>query len=199
MYRRLLVVVFLLVAPAPALAQDEDLAPDGDSANDASTSCDTNMYLTIDDDPDAPLGDWCTADNNNTSWATMVTFPTPTAALSNATDAQAIEFYVRAFDETQSGEPTIQVDIYDGIGCADIHESGSPVTLTDAGFPAKVTELWTAAGISGAADICVNIACTKAGGAPTARNSCDIDAIEWDVTWSVGPSRSRAHVIGGSR
>ena len=188
-------------------AQDEALAPDGTSANDGSTSCDTNPHLKEDDDPDSPDGDaacsagtnctgWCAADNNNTSWTMTLTMPSPSSSLDTTTDAQEIKLYVKSFDEGQSADPTIRVDIYDGTGCADIHESGAETTLTDAGFPATYTELWTAGGISAAADICVLIACTKTGGAPGARNACDIDAIEWNVTWAAAATRSRAHVIG---
>lgn len=205
------VVVFLaliaLLAVA-ARAQDEALAPDGTSANDGSTSCDTNPHLTVDDDPDSPDGNascsagvncdgWCAADNNNTNWSMTLTMPTPSSALDTSADAQEIKLYVKNFDEGQSGDPTIRVDIYDGTGCADIHESGAETTLTDAGFPATYTELWTAAGISAAADICVQIVCTKSGGSPGARNSCDLDAIEWNVTWAAASGRRRVIVNNG--
>ena len=190
--------LWLLLVTAPAWAQDEALAPDGTSASDNSTTCNGTVHPTVDDDPDSPGGDWCIADNNNTSWAFTLTFPTPSSTLDNTTDAQVFEFYVRSFDEGQSGDPTIRVDIHDGTGCADLHESGAETTLTDAGFPAKVSEAWTSAGISAAADICAVVTCTKTGGSPSSRNSCDIDAIEWDVAWAAVASRSRAHVIGGN-
>ncbi len=143
-----------------------------------------NAYLTLDDDPDSPGGDWCTADTNNTSWTFTFTFDTPASALDTSTDAQVIDYYVRQFDEAQTGEPTVQMTIYDGVACADIHEAGTPTTITAAGYPAKITDTWTAAGISAAADVCVQVTCTKTGGAGGVRNSCDIDAIEWDVTYS---------------
>ncbi len=201
---RLLTSVLLLVA-APMMAQ-ESLPPTGTNADDNNTSCDTDFHLTVDDDPDSPDGNvlcsagadcdgWCAADNNNTDWAAMLTF-TPTISLDNGTDAQAMEFYVKNFDEGQTGDPTIRVDIYDGVSCADLHETGTETTLTDAGFPIKVVDSWTAAGISAAGDVCVDIVCTHVGGSPGTRNSCDIDAIRWEAAESVGGVAQDMWVIG---
>ena len=190
-----LAFIFTLFIAAPALGQDETLLPTGTQSSDSNTSCNATVHTTIDDDPDAPGGDWCTADSNNVNWTMVVTFDTPSASLDTGTDAQAIDFYVRSFDEGQGGDPTIRVDIYDGVACADLHETGATTTLTDAGFPAKITDNWTAAGLSAAADVCVDIVCTKSGGSPGNRNSCDIDALEWDVAHSAGGAR-RVFTIG---
>ena len=201
---RLLISALLLVS-APLVAQ-ESLPPTGTNADDNGTSCDTDFHLTVDDDPDSPDGDgscsagsnctgWCAADSNNVNWSARLTF-TPTITLDIGTDAQAMEFYVKSFDEGQTGEPTIRVDIYDGTACADLHETGATTTLTDAGFPAKVVDNWTAAGISAPGDVCVDIVCTKSGGAPGARNSCDIDAIRWEAAEAAGGVAQDMWVIG---
>lgn len=190
-------VLALLLLATPAWAQ-EDRIPDGDSSSDSNTTCDAAVAATVDDDPDSPGGDWCVADNNNTNWAFTVTMENPTGALDNGTDVQQIAIYVRSFDEGQSGNPTIRVDIYDGTGCADLHETGSETTLTDAGFPAIATEDWTSAGLSSGNDVCVAVVCTKSGGSPGARNSCDIDAVEWRATLSAGGER-RILVADGMR
>ena len=183
-----LIAALVLLLSVPLVAQDEALAPDTENANDGGmeTQCDTDAHLRLDDDPDSPGGDRCAATDNNTDWNVMFTMPTPASALDNTTDAQAIDYYVQSFDEGQGLDPTIRVDIYDttSTACDTLHETGSETTLTDAGFPAKVTDNWTSAGLSSAADVCVNIVCTKTGGSPGNRNSCNIDAIEWDVTWS---------------
>jgi len=185
----------LLLFASAVWAQDEELAPDADVSSDNNTTCNAAVEASVDDDPDSPGGDWCIADGNNTSWIFTLSFPTPTSALDTATDAQAFQLYVRSFDEGQTGEPTIRADVYDGINCADLHESGTETTLTDAGFPAAYTENWTAAGISAAADVCILVECTKTGGSPTTRNSCDIDALEWEVTWAAAAPTPQVIVV----
>jgi hypothetical protein len=179
-------LALLLLVWLPVMAADETLIPDGTRSSDNNTSCDGTVHPTVDEDPAG--GDWCTADNNNTSWVFIVDMEDPASALDTSADAQEIRFYVQSFDEGQSGDPTIQVNIYDSTTtpCDTLHESGSPVTLTDAGFPAEVSEYWTAAGLSAAADVCIQVDCTKSGGAPGARNSCNIDNVVWDATWAAG-------------
>lgn len=180
--------IFAAVLLATALwAADETKAPDSDSANDGNTSCDSNAYATLNEDPAG--GDWCTADNNNVNWTFTFTMEDPSSSLDTSADAQAIRYYVRSFDEGQGGDPEIQMFIYDGTGCADLHESGTQYTLTDAGYPAEITDSWTAAGLSDGADVCVQIVCTKSGGSPGNRNSCDIDNVVWDVTLAAATRR----------
>ncbi len=181
------VILLALLVAVPAFA-DETVIPTGTDSSDSGTSCDASVHATIDDDPDAPGGDWCTADSDGTSWNFVVTLGTVTDTLDNTTDAQTIEFYVRSFDESATNDPTIQMEIYDKttVDCDTLHESGTVTTLTDAGFPAKITDTWTSSGISNKNDVCVKIICTKAAGGPGARNSCDIDALEWDVVAAAG-------------
>ena len=190
-------IALLILVAAPTLAQDETMLPLTDNANDGGTSCDTNAYATLDDDPDSPGGDWCTADNNNTSWTFMFTMDDPSGALDNSADAQVIEYYVQSFDEGQSADPDIQMSIYDTttVACDTLHEAGTLTSITDAGFPAKITDTWTSAGLSSPNDVCVEIVCTKTGGSPGARNSCNIDALEWDVT--LGAAGDQMMVISG--
>ncbi len=186
---RLFLAALLLIA-IPSMAQDESLVPDGDDSSDSGTTCDTTVAAVVDEGTGTPAGncgaggsgaDCCRADSNNVSWTFDVTMPTPSSALNTGSDVQVMKIHVESFDEGQAGDPTIRIDILDGTACADLHETGATTTLTDAGFPAVISDSWTAAGLSGAADVCVRIVCTKIGGASGARNSCDIDAIEWDV------------------
>ena len=100
--------------------------------------------------------------------------------LDNTTDAQQIAIYIREFQDGQSGTATVQIDIMDGTDCADEHELGTSQNVP-AVPGAILTDDWTSAGISAYADVCVRVACTKAGGAPGARQSCDLDAVEWRV------------------
>lgn len=195
-YYRSLVILLLLASPCLA---DETLPPTGTDATitDGATSCDDNAHGTLDEGADSPGGDWCTADNNNTNWTIAVSFDTPSGTLDTSSDAQSMEIYAQAFDEGQSGDPQIRIDVHDGTNCADLHETGTETTLTDAGYPAKITDNWTASGVSGSADVCAVIVCTKAGGGPGARNSCDIDAVEWEVVTAVAGSRRFISKIPG--
>ena len=183
----------LALLSLPAFAQDETMKPDTTNASNDGTTCDSVVHSVIDDDPDSPGNDWCVADDDASTWDFMVTMENPTDTLDATTDAQVIDFYVRNFDENADNDPTIRIEIYDTttVACDTLHQTLGTTTLTDAGFPAKITETWTAAGISGSADICVKVICTKAAGGPGARNSCDIDALEWDVTHAAGGGRTR--------
>lgn len=189
-HNAVILAVLLLLASAVTFA-DETVIPTGTNSGTGGTSCDASVHATIDDDPDSPGGDWCTADDDATTWDFTVTLGTVSDTLDDGTDAQIIEYYVRSFDESATNDPTIQMQIFDGTSCADLHESGTVVTLTDGGFPAKITDTWTSAGISNKNDICIKILCVKAAGGPGARNSCDIDALEWDVVAAVAGGRTR--------
>ena len=188
-------LIALILFFASAAWADETLQPTSTEASDSNTSCNASVHGSLDEGADTPGGDWCTADSNNDNWSFTVGFDTPSGSLDNGTDQQAIELYVQSFDEGQAGVPDIRVDVYDGVACADLHETGTETSLTDAGFPAKVTDTWTSAGISAAADVCFVVVCTKAGGAPGNRNSCNIDAIEWEVKTSAAPARNRIIVV----
>ena len=184
------VVLCFLLVTAPAWTQ-ETLTPNGTQSSDSETSCDATVHTTVDDDPDAPGGDWCTADvasgSSASTWDFTLNMTDPTITLDNATDAQAIEVYVRKA-ATGGGNPNIRIDIYDGTSCADLHETGTENSVTnDAGE--KFTDNWTSSGISAEADVCVSVTCTRSGGAPSGRRSCDIDAVEWDAAESSGRTR----------
>ena len=181
-------LLLLLILPL-LLGADETMLPLTDSTNDGNTSCDADAFDSLDDDPAG--GDWCVADSNNDNWVFVFTMDDPSGALDTSADAQTIRYYARSFDEGQGDDPTIQMFIYDTttVACDTLHESGTLTTLTDAGFPNEISDTWTAAGLSSGTDVCVMIDCTKSGGSPGNRNSCDIDNVVWDVTLSVGRSR----------
>jgi hypothetical protein len=118
----------------------------------------------------------------------MLNFTDPAITLDDSADAQQIAFYVREFDAGQTGTATVQADIYDGTNCADLHELGTSQNVPDQ--PGSLlTENWTSSGISGSADVCVQVTITKSGGAPGARQSGDMDAIEWRAAESAGGTR----------
>ena len=191
---RWLLIVLMLATPAFA---DETHRPDGTNASDSGTTCDASVHASLDEDPDTPAGncgvggsgtDCCRADNNNTSWSFMVTMGDPTETLTDGADLQEIRIYTESFDEGQAGDPTIQILVYDTttVACDTVHFTGTITTLTDAGYPAILAETWDSTGLSSANDVCIQIVCTKVGGGGGTRNSCDIDAIEWNATSTAG-------------
>jgi hypothetical protein len=192
---RLLALLILL--PSLAMAQSVE-TPDDTSAV-ANTPCTTDpstgAHSIIDDDPDSPGGDWCVSDSNNVNANWTVNMTDPSITLDDTSDAQVIAVYVRQFDTGQGGTPEIRLDIYDGTDCADLHESGTAQDVTGSGE--LITEAWTSSGISGKADVCVDIVCIKSGGSPGNRNTCDIDAVEWRAAEAAagGGARRRVWVI----
>jgi hypothetical protein len=198
---RLHYAVILTLFALPAFA-DETHRPDGTNSSDSGTTCDASVHASLDEDPDTPTGncgvggsgvDCCRADSNNTSWSFIVTMPDPTETLTDGANLQEIRIYTESFDEGQSADPTIQIVVRDTttVACDTVHFTGTDTTLTDAGYPAILAETWDSTGLSSANDVCVEIICTKSGGAPGARNSCDIDAIEWNATSSAAGGRTR--------
>jgi hypothetical protein len=185
-------LAFLLLCCSPLLAADEVSIPDGDNASSNGTSCNSVVAASVDEDPADQVA-WCMADSNNVSWDFRVTMSNPSGALDTTTDAQVIRYYVRSFDEGQGSDPDIRVDVYDTttVACDTLHETGVTTSLTDAGFPNEVSDTWTAAGLSSGNDVCFDVVCTKTGGSPGNRNSCDIDAVVWDVTLAAATGRTR--------
>jgi hypothetical protein len=193
---RLLALLILL----PSLAMAQSVETPNDTSAVANTPCTTDpstgAHSIIDDDPDSPGGDWCVSDSNNVNPSWTVNMTDPSITLDDTTDAQVIAVYVREFQVDQGGDPDIRVDIYDGTDCADLHETGADQTITDNHAGTLLTESWTSAGISAAADVCVSVVCSKSGGSPGNRQSCDVDAVEWRAAEAAGGgARRRVWVI----
>jgi len=126
-----------------------------------------------------------------------VTMPDPTETLTDGAGLQEIRVYVESFDEGQGADPSLQILVYDTttVACDTVHFTGTDTTLTDAGYPAILAETWDSAGLSSANDVCIQIVCTKTGGSPGNRNSCDIDAIEWNATSTAGGGGRSRRVV----
>jgi hypothetical protein len=188
---RWLVIALPLLA-GPAFSQSVE-TPNATASVDLSTCTTANAHTTLDDDPDSPGGDWCNASADNSAHAIVNNYTDPSITLDNATDAQEIALYVKASNPGGTS-PQVSLNIYDGANCADLHESGTLQTVTSESGQ-LLTQSWTSAGISGSADVCVQILCSAVGGSPAIRNSCDYDAVEWRAAEAAGASRRRLHVI----
>jgi hypothetical protein len=145
----------------------------------SNSSCTTgNAHTNMAEDPDSPTGVWCDAVNDGTDHIMLQNFTDPAFALSGTTDAQVIALYVKQVVDDQGNAPTVSINIYDGVDCADPHQTGAAQTVNSA-TGELLTQAWTAVGVSGAADICVQLDCSRSGGAGGDRRSCSFDAIEW--------------------
>lgn len=137
----------------------------------------------LDDDPDSPDANWCVADGNNTDNQVNVTFPTPTGNPTVGADLQEFRVLVRQYDEGQTGTPQARVELWEN---GALVRAGSDTDVTTGGVVLSFT--WNANEI-GTADgslVECNVVGTKSGGSPTARNSVDVGAVEWNVTYTAG-------------
>ncbi len=133
----------------------------------------------IDEDPDAPDGNWMLASGNNVNTDVRTSFPTPTGDPKIGTDLQEFRAYVRQFDTGQTGDPDCRLELWDG---GTLVRAGSNVSITGAGQ--VIALLWNANELTGPADgstVEAKLVGTKSGGAPGARNSVDMGAVEWNV------------------
>jgi len=174
--RWLALVLILLAGPALADSQQQ---PNGTTVASNSSCTTSTAHGTLDDDPDSPGGDWCDPTSSSAAHHIIMNLTDPTVALDNTTDAQVFAIYLK---ESHGGsrQARVRLDILDGTNCADLHESGVAQDITPSSG-VLLTEAWTSTGVSAKEDICIEIVCLPAGGAPSRRDSCAYDAVEWRV------------------
>lgn len=164
-----------------------------DVASDNGTSCNSAVATTIDDDPDSPGGDWCTADVCDSSsvatWSFRVGFSTPTNNPSTATDAQTFAFYTRRCNATAgNGAPTITVDYY--CNSTQVEAGVAKDSSTTGSLHTDVYTHNTGSCAADGSDVEAHIVNTPyTSGSPGGRKSSDFDAIEWRVTWASATRR----------
>jgi len=143
----------------------------------------TGVINTIQDDPDAPDGQWMVATGNNVNTQVRTSFPTPTGNPTVGADLQEFKVWVRQFDETQTGTPNCRLELFENGG---LIRAGSDTPVPDGGLLLSFT--WNANEIATADGSLVecNVFGTAVGGAPGARNTVEVGALEWNVTYSVG-------------
>lgn len=146
----------------------------------------TPTVALLDDDPDSASGDWATWDGSTNTMTLTVGFPTPTG--NPTTGAGVQEFRIR-IRKSSSGSGT-------GTYTAELREGGSATTLETLASgvsestldPGEVVSLtWDASNLGTADGSAVELYLQfdSGGGGPNERN-IDIDAIEWNVDYSVG-------------
>ncbi len=186
----------LMLVFGVAYADTETQRPDTET--DAATSltgdvqgdCDSNDCADdIDDDPDAPDGDWLVANSNNVNTSLFTNFPTPTGNPTVGVDLQEFACWVREFDQGQTGTPTARIELWEN---GTLVRAGSSTDVTTTGEMRTLT--WNASEIATADGslVQVNFVGTKSGGSPGARNAVDLGACEWRVDYTAaGGARRR--------
>lgn len=143
----------------------------------------------IDEDPDSSGTDFLTADDNNSNTAVRTSFGTPTANPTVGADLQEFRAQVREFDTGQTGTPQARIELWEN-GALVRAGSNTNVVGTDQviAFTWNANELATADGSL----VELKVVGTKSGGAPGARNSVEVGAVEWNADVSAGADEAVA-------
>jgi len=142
----------------------------------------TGAVTDIDEDPDSPGADWLTYITNNVDTVTRVSFPTPTGNPTVGADLQEFKIWVRKQNGT--GTPTVAISLYEN-GVLVTELMAATNVTNSSGEIFSVT--WNA-NLLGTADgslVELYIYGDAVGGAPSARATVEIGAVEWNVTYDV--------------
>ena len=137
----------------------------------------------IQDDPDSPDANWLIASGNSVNVDVRVTLPSPTGNPTVGADLQEFKAWIRQYDEGQSGTPDVRLELWEN---GALVRAGSDESVTISGH--MITFTWDADELGTVAVSLVEcqIVGTKSGGSPSKRNTVDIGAVEWNVTYSEG-------------
>lgn len=175
-------LIGLLALPLTVLASPdtERLGPD---AILVITSLTPNNVTYIQDDPDSPDANWLVATGNGVNTDVRVSFPTPSGNPTVGADLQEFRSLVRQYDEGQTGTPLARIELWENGG---LIRAGTDTGVPQGGIVLSFT--WNANEISMADGSLVEckVVGTKAGGSPSARNTVDVGAVEWNVDYSIG-------------
>lgn len=141
----------------------------------------SGAVTVIDEDPDSSGTDFLTASGNNVNTDCRVSFPTPTANPTVGADLQEFKIQVREFNTGQTGTPEARIELWES---GSLVRAGSNVDVTTQ--DQVLSFLWNANELATADGSLVEakFVGTKSGGSPSARNTTELGAIEWnaDVT-----------------
>jgi len=134
--------------------------------------------IDVDDDPDAPDGDWAVAIADTSDTEMILSFLTPAGSLRAGTDLQEFRVQVRQFNTGQTGIPEARIELWEnGL----LVRAGVNEPVVGAGQVLSFT--WDAAEL-GTADgslVEIRFVGTKATGSITVRNTVDIGAVKWNL------------------
>ena len=155
----------------------------------------SGTYADIDDDPDAPDGNWLTASGNNVNVSARTTLATPTGNPTVGADLQEFRVQVRQFDVAQGGTPDARIELWEN---GSLVRAGSDIPVTGSGqviaFTWNANELGTADGSL----VEIMLVGTKSGGSPGNRNTVEVGAMEWNVVYDAGATTYQETVAATS-
>lgn len=140
----------------------------------------TGSLANIQDDPDAPDGNWLVATSNNVTVTAHVTFPNPPGALTPGAGLQEFRALVRKTGTSGTGTPTAQIHLYEN---GALISSGTNTNVTST-VGQVLSYTWDGTGRN-PANIECRVVGTLSGGGVTVRAAVDIGAVEWNVDHSV--------------
>lgn len=143
----------------------------------------TGGLADIDEDPDSPDTNWMVATGNNVNTDVRVSFATPTGSPTVGADLQEFKAFVRQFDEGQTGTPTARIELWEnGV----LVRAGTDADVPQGGLLLSFTWNANELGTPDGSLVEMKVVGTKAGGGPSARNTVDVGAVEWNVTYDAG-------------
>lgn len=124
--------------------------------------------------------------SNTSSPELRAGFPTPSGDLTTGSGAQSFQVYARRFEQTQTGTPTLRIELWEAGGGSALATSSELNLVHD---ELIFTFFWDASLLSdiSGADVEVKIVITKATGSPSERASGSVDYIVWKVTYNDPP------------
>lgn len=152
----------------------------------------TGGLADIDEDPDSPDANWMVATGNNVNTEVQVGFPTPTGNPTVGADLQEFKAWVRQYDETQSGTPNVHLELWES---GALIRQGPDEAVPPGGKLISLTWNANELGTPDGSIVECRIVGTKSGGLPEARNTVDMGAVEWNVTYDAGGDECRDGVL----
>lgn len=157
--------------------------------NDAETQVPTGQvtwtnldgsYADVDDDPDSPDENWGDVSANNVDTVAHVSFPTPSGNLTQGANLQEFKVWIKKWNGT--GTPQCRIDLYEG---GALVTSGVLTNVTSTTGELK-SFTWDASALTNAdgSGVEAYVFGDAVGGAPAARVSVSVGAVEWNVDYS---------------
>ena len=163
-----------------AEAATERQSPDGLLQQDNLSG----VLSDIQDDPDSPDANWLTYIANDADTVTRVSFPTPTGNPTVGADLQEFKIWVKKAPSSATGTPQVRIELYEngvskGILLADTDVTSTTGALYSGSWNANLLTDPTGAGV----ELYVYGTAVSVG-APTAKCTVEVGAVEWNVDYT---------------
>ncbi len=149
----------------------------------------SGVVADIQADPDTKSGSWTATDplrasGNNIDVEVHCSFPTPSPNLTVGAGLQEFRVLLRPFDSGQTGDPDWRIELWQN---GSLVRAGSNTQILNDAGDTVVSFTWNANELTsdpGGAQVEIKVFGVRSGGGPSARNTIDIGAIEWNVDFT---------------